>query len=119
MAKTQAAFAEIGPMKCQVEIDARLGAMEAHVLFDRALGRIDARESVCVGAFAPPPRFAGFEIGDLVLARCLEHAIARVPVRLHMDVVEMPMRQAAEHRLSGAGETQRRNSQAAPTIETR
>ncbi len=50
-------------------------------------------------AFLPEPCLAPFQIGDLVFARRFEHAIARVPIGLQRDVVEMPVRQSADYRL--------------------
>src|SRR3569832_1605859 len=117
MSKPQAALADVGPMERQVEVDARLCAMKPHVLLDRAFGCADPRESMCVTAVVPQPCFAGFQISDLVLTRRFEHAIARVPVGLHVDVVEMPMRQTAQRRLCRTGKAKVRYCKTAPAIQ--
>ena len=47
-------------------------------------------------------RLGPFQIGDLGFARHFEHAVARVPVGLQGDVVEMAVRQAADQRCAAS-----------------
>ena len=71
---------------------------KAQVLFDRALGRFDAGtdDDIAIASVCAMLGLAPFQIGELVLARRLEHAVAGVPVGLQRDLVEKAVRQAAQ-----------------------
>ncbi len=66
--------------------------------------RANAQE--CRRFRCPELRVARFEIGDLVLTGRLEDAVAGVPIRLHLNVVEMSVRQSAERWLGVVCEMQ-------------
>ena len=105
MPETQAALAPVLPVEDHVEFDAGCIVREPQGLFDRPLRRFDAAMdddvAVCIRPFAC---FRPFQIGDLVFAGRLEDAVARVPVGLQRDVVEVAVCKAAERGARMIGE---------------
>ena len=118
MAEPERALAPFGPMERDVEIDARGVRPKAQGLFNRAERRWDHTCNQHIVAVLRKLRLRPFEIGDLGLARLLEDAVARVPIGLQRDVVEMPVRQPADDG-NIAIEGEAGNRQAAAAVEPR
>src|SRR5258706_1780984 len=100
MTQPQHALAPIVPVKGDIEVDAAFTAGETYLLFDPALGGLNAGMRDYVAAFERlNPGLAPFQIGNFVFAGRLEHAIARVPVGLQRDFLKGAMRQSSDHGL--------------------
>ena len=98
MAQPQHALAPVLPVESEIEFDPRRASAQKRKLFlDRPFGRFDPGEGqhVAIG-LVRDLRLAPFQVGELVLARRFEHAVAGVPVGGKRDVVEIAMRQAAQ-----------------------
>ena len=120
MAQPQRAAAPVLPLEFQVEVDARRIGMKGHALDDRAQRRGDLamHRHRAIGG-AGDMGVGPFQVGDLVLARRLEHAVAGVPVGLQRDFVESAVRDAADQGREVRREAGVLDRQAAAAVQPR